>query len=371
MNRLRHRRSRLRDLSAILTITLGLCSPVAGAQGDRSGPVTVAILRDSPPFSYQGHDGMWMGLAVEMWQRVATELHLETRFEGSDRQGLMDAVASGQARFGVGPLSITADRLGRVDFSIPIYATGVAVAVPHVARSHVGVLVNAVLSLTFLKLVGGLLVVAFVVGTIFWMAERHANPAFGGRKVHGWGVGIWLSVVTMTTVGYGDTAPRTLTGRVVAAAWMFASIVLISIFTGTVATLLTLERLGPRIGGFDDLSRARVAAVTASASAQFLEARQVPAQQFPDPEQALRAVLDGRADALVFDRTLLASTLKQHPELPLTILPGVARLEYYAFALRPDEPLRRQINSVIARTLDTAAWRRLRFEYFGNHAERD
>ncbi|HXJ82771.1 MAG TPA: transporter substrate-binding domain-containing protein, partial [Candidatus Methylomirabilis sp.] len=231
------------------------------------------------------------------------------------------------------------------------------------------VLTDAVMSMAFLKLLAGLLAVAIIVGTAFWLAERRANPAFAGRKMSGWGTGIWLSVVTMTTVGYGDTTPRTVSGRVIAALWMFASIVLISIFTGTVATLLTLERLGPRVAGFEDLEHARVVAVTASAAAHFLEARQVPAQNLPDPEEALQALLDGRADAFVFDRALLASSIKQHPGLPIAIVPGIARLEYYAFALRPDEPLRRQINEVIARTLDTAAWRQVRFEYFGDKSD--
>ena len=72
---------------------------------------------------------------------------------------------------------------------------------------------------------------------------------------------------------------------------------------------------------------------------------------------------------LIFDRALLAFALTRRPDLGITILPGAARFEYYAFALRPDEPLRRQINAVIARTLDTPAWRRLRSDYLGPQEE--
>jgi len=350
-------------------MALGLCVPAVPALAETPLQVTVAVLEDSPPFSYQSVDGTWKGLAVDMWNLVATELRLETRFAGADRAGLLDAVASGRARFGIGPLSITPVRLERVDFSAPIYVTGVAVAVPHARRSVAAILQDVVFSPTFLKLVGGLFLASAVMGAAFWITERRANPNFVGGKIRGLGTGIWLSVVTMTTVGYGDAVPRTFTGRVLGTIWMLASVVLISIFTGTVATMLTIERLGPRVGGFEDLSRARVACVTASAAAQLLEARQVRAQHFPDVNQALRALLEGRADALVFDRALLAFTLNQHPGLALTILPGTVRLEYYAFALRPDEPLRRQINAVIARTLDSAAWHRLRFDYFGGPGE--
>ncbi len=359
-----------RNLSAwLLAAALGLYVPVAVARADVSGAVTVAVLQDSAPFSYQSADGTWKGLAVDMWNMVAAELGIETRFEGTDRAGLLDAVTSGRARFGIGPISITSDRLERVDFSVPIYATGVAMAVPHARRAVASILRDVIFSVTFLKLVGGLLLTLAVVGTILWIAERRVNPAFAGKKIHGWGTGIWLSIVTMTTVGYGDTAPRTLSGRVVASAWMFASIVLISIFTGTLATLLTIERLGPRVGSFDDLGSARVASVTASAAAHLLQARQVHAQEFANLEEALRALLDGHADVLVFDRALLASALHRRPDLAITILPSAARLEYYAFAFRPDEPARRQINAVIARTLDSSAWSRVRFEYLGARGE--
>jgi polar amino acid transport system substrate-binding protein len=360
-----------RHLAAILTAAaLGLCAALPRAEGAEPDRVLVAVLADSAPFSFQVDDGTWRGLAVELWSRIARELAIESRLEGMDRAGLLGAVASGRARFGVGPISITAGRLELVDFSVPFYATGVAVAVPHPRRRGAWVLTDAILSLTFLRVFGGLLVFAVVVGLIFWMVERRANPAFAGKPMHGWGKGIWLSVVTMTTVGYGDYAPRTLAGRVVAATWMFAGIVLISILTGTVATLLTIERLGSRIASFEDLGRARVAVVTASAAAQLLENQQLPALQFPDLDHAVRAVVDGRAEALVHDRALLASALQQYRDPPpVTILPGVARLEYYAFAMQPGEPLRPQVNAVIARILDTAAWRRLNQTYLGPHGE--
>ena len=43
--------------------------------------------------------------------------------------------------------------------------------------------------------------------------------------------------------------------------------------------------------------------------------------------------------------------------------------EYYAFAMRPDEPLRWSINSAIAHIPDSEQWNRLRFDYLGDEAE--
>jgi len=354
--------------TCVVTALVG-CGSFSWARADTHGGVTVAVLDDGFPFSFRAEDGTWKGLAVDLWQTVAAELRLDTRFVGMPREELLDAVATGRARFGVGPLSITRERLQRVDFSVPIYVTGVVIAVPNARRSAWGILRDSVLSAEFLQLAVGLFVAVAIMGTILWIAERRVNPDFGGRKVHGWGSGMWLSVVTMTTVGYGDKAPRTLPGRLVAAVWMFCGIVLISIFTGTVATLLTIERLGPRARGFEDLVHARVVSVTGSAAAQLLEVRQLQAQLVPDLEQALRALQDGGADALVFDRALLAAALKRVPDLRITILPTTLRPEFYAVALHPSEPLRQQVNVAIARTLDSPRWARWRYEYLGNPGE--
>ena len=67
---------------------------------------------------------------------------------------------------------------------------------------------------------------------------------------------------------------------------------------------------------------------------------------------------------------IFAAALKLHPDLPLRILPGTVRPEYYAFAMRADEPLRHEINVTIARILDRDAWTRVRFDYLGEEAEK-
>lgn len=47
--------------------------------------------------------------------------------------------------------------------------------------------------------------------------------------------GLWWSVVTLTTVGYGDIAPETLGGRLIAAVMMFIGVGLVSFFGATIA----------------------------------------------------------------------------------------------------------------------------------------
>jgi voltage-gated potassium channel len=48
--------------------------------------------------------------------------------------------------------------------------------------------------------------------------------------------GVWWAVVTMTTVGYGDSYPTTVAGRLLAMALMIVGIGFISVLTATIAS---------------------------------------------------------------------------------------------------------------------------------------
>ena len=54
---------------------------------------------------------------------------------------------------------------------------------------------------------------------------------------------LWWTIVTMTTVGYGDMAPTTIGGRILAIIIMFFGISLIAIITGTISSIFTTKKI--------------------------------------------------------------------------------------------------------------------------------
>ncbi len=62
------------------------------------------------------------------------------------------------------------------------------------------------------------------------------EPREGSGFIH-WGRGLWWSLVTLTTTGYGDIVPQTFLGRLVAVALMVGGLVSISLLTATVASI--------------------------------------------------------------------------------------------------------------------------------------
>lgn len=66
--------------------------------------------------------------------------------------------------------------------------------------------------------------------------------------IHTFPDAIWFSLVTLTTIGYGDAYPTTTLGRVVGGAFVFASLGLLGFVVGTTTTILQEFREKRRMG---------------------------------------------------------------------------------------------------------------------------
>ena len=76
-------------------------------------------------------DGSWNGISIDLWRRVADQLHLRYRlYEVPTVQGLLDGVADGRLDVAAAALTVTATRARILDFTQPFYTTGLGIAVP-------------------------------------------------------------------------------------------------------------------------------------------------------------------------------------------------------------------------------------------------
>jgi len=314
---------------------------------------------EAPPFVIRRSDGTWTGLSIELWRELAQDLALEFELREHSIDGLVSGLQTGELDVAVAALTMTAERERRVDFCHPFYSSGLGIAVATGPRGSriLSELASALLSLQFLRAVLALAAVLLGAGALVWLFERRANPEqFGGRVAHGLGAAFWWSAVTMTTVGYGDKAPRTMGGRLVALVWMFASVILISGFTAAIASSLTVSHLEADIEGPEDLPRRVIATVADSTSAQFLAGVRADPRFYPGVLEAAEAVVAGEAEAVVYDAPLLRYLSLTALEGRLEVQPGIFSRQDYAFALPQGSALREPINRVLLARIRGPEW---------------
>lgn len=338
----------------------------AGMPANEIGATLTVGTKAAPPFVIEGTEGQFSGISIALWEAVAERIGVQYNYEATSLPGLFSGLQDGSLDISVAALTVTAPREAKIDFSYPFYSTGLAIAVP-AGGSRVWSTIERFFSWPFFTALAALAVVLLAVGVVVWLFERRANAEeFGGGPVKGLASGFWWAAVTMTTVGYGDKSPRTLGGRLVGLVWMFAAIIIISSFTAAIATSLTVDRLSSGIRGVEDLSKARVATITGSASADALSERGIAFVDVDELDTALDDLAAKRVDAVVYDAPLLRYEVLKGYADTLQVLSGVFDRQDYAFALPQGSDLREPINRAILEYLAEDDWQDMLTRYLGD-----
>jgi voltage-gated potassium channel len=98
------------------------------------------------------------------------------------------------------------------------------------------------------------------------LAMLDAERGAPGGSIETYGEALWWAVVTVTTVGYGDVAPVTPVGRVIAAGLMLAGIALLGVVTATLASWI-VDRVSEQDEANQTATQAQVSRLSADIAA--------------------------------------------------------------------------------------------------------
>jgi polar amino acid transport system substrate-binding protein len=332
----RSRGLRVGFLSVLLCIFFALAvgKAVEGKALRRSGePLRVGVAGTEPFVVFK--NSVMEGVSVEIWQALAAQAGWSYSLNYYDNvPKALDALTDGEIDVVIGPISITAERARYARFSQPYFQSSLSI-MSRTEQPTIWERFVAFFNKSFLVAAGILLFILALVGTLIWLAERRAPMApFPHKAVRGIASGVWFAIVTMSTVGYGDIAPKTLLGRLVTGIWIIVSVIAATSLVAGIASALTL--FGMRmtsIATAEQLSGRSVAVVADSPGEAFAERYGARLVDIGSLEEGYKLLKNRNVDALVFDRPQLLYFLKSKPDQSVAVSSAEYMRQNYGFAL--------------------------------------
>jgi len=354
----------MRHLFSYAVLSLLACSwQQVVAQSD----TLVVGIYHSPPFVIENDDNTFEGLSIELWENIAASSDLNFRYEAyTDIISIVKKLEYQEIDLTINPMDVNDLRVEKFDMTQPFFISSIGVAIPYLNRSTISVFVSNIFSIAFLKIILLLILVIFIFGFFLWLVERQHNKFQFRPGLLGLFDGLWWSAVTMTTVGYGDKAPKSNLGKSIAIVWMFTAVIIISSFTAGIASTLTIGSLQTDINTAEDIRLVEnVSAVGATSGEIYLLQEDIPINQtFASPIPALRSLAKKENDVLIYDRTVLQYYINRLSlNEKVKLLPITVKEHYQSFMLPKKHPVFDLINVGLMKEIQQNSWQELQRKY--------
>lgn len=288
----------------------------------------------------------WTGISVEVWELLVNENNTKySVVPYSNVAQAIDDLQKGRLDVLVGPISITSERAEIIEFSQPYFQSSLSI----LSRAGSPTIFDRIAPLLTVQLLYALFVFLFIlgcVGTLLWLAERKASPEqFPNEPLKGIANGMWCAIVTMSTTGYGDIAPVTLMGRIVAGSWMIISILFATTMVAGIASSLTLSGLDKTVvSSADQFQNRKIAVLENSPAVDFVKEYNGKVVVIDKLEAGYKLLKNKEVDAVVFDRPQIKFFLEKNADEDVTLSDMEYEKQGYGFAYAPNFKLRSKLN---------------------------
>lgn len=319
---------------------------------------------ERPPFAFTDAAGQQTGFSIDLMQVIADELGATVEFSQSPTfPDMLARVEGGAVDGAIANISITAAREEVMDFSLPIFESGIQILAPN-ALDGPGLWTS--LRHSGLGLwIGGLVVALLMSGLVMWLAERRHQAYFNRPFVRAIFPAFWWALVQVSGGGFEERMPRTALGRGLASLLRLGGLAAVALLVAQLATTMTVQSLTGRISAVSDLDGRSIGSTNGSTASRFLADRDLDHKTYADFAALMRAFEEGTIEAVVFDGPLLAHWLLTHPDQDAVLVDRVFKPEDYGIALPQGSALRDPIDQALLRLFEDGTYDDLRAKWFG------
>ena len=297
------------------------------------------------------------GYSIQLWQEIANELNISDSYELEmvDFATKMQRVEQGTADIAIGCISVSTERENSLDFSHPV-AEGGFQAVSLLASGWFPTF--SVESRNML-----LVLLAFVVffAHVMWLAER-GTTAIHDAYFPGIFESVWFSIVTMSTVGYGDIAPRNWWGRISALALILSGVAAFGVIVSQFTADAIADPAKNPVTSVQDLQQYRVGTKEGTAADDFLDSLAVERETHQDITSAVDALRAGDIDILLYDSLVVSVIANRNADLVTT--GPIVESHFLAIAMPQNSTMREPINQAILKFQANGVLKNLQDRWF-------
>jgi polar amino acid transport system substrate-binding protein len=325
-------------------LLIAFASPPAWTQ-EGGRVLRVGVVDGAHPCTFR-EDGVWKGLAVDLWNRVATEEKLPFILEDwPNLRTLLQATRDNKVDVAVGCINLSPERIATTGFSLPFQEDGLAVLAVQSPLDLGRAFLRSLLRPPLLLLLGGFLLSIGVLSLLTWRVEDHSSSSDTMRTGS---LRSFARIFQILATGPGsNTIVETTRGHGLVLLAYLVRIVSASLLVGYLTVHVveeTRRRSAESLTSLEDLRGRRVAVRPGSISATLLQemneragSHPVQVVDMPRVDQAIPLVQQGKAEAVLADELQLSYAISRHPRsraVPTLVLRGV-RPESQGFAFSP------------------------------------
>ena len=306
--------------------------------------ISVGVYEEEPFAFRDEKTGVYQGISIDLWEVIAHKNRLSFKYFPVTQGVGIKGVSEKKYDLLLGRIPDFPQKSGmNFQYSVPIYVAGIGVA--YLKEGNFGILFNYLVSWDFLIITMALLGCLFLQATIFWVFEHKRNPLYHKGFWKGLGHGLWWSTGIVTSANIDEGETKTFWGRIVAAICMFVSLLAMNILIASIASELTVGKMSSQIQEISDLKRlGGIFCVRGTFGQNLLENRSLSHKVVDSLEEALTALENGKAKAVLYSEPVLRYFLNTHALPDIKFLSAGFGGRYYSFIVQEPSDLLRIIN---------------------------
>ncbi|MEJ2030576.1 MAG: transporter substrate-binding domain-containing protein, partial [Maritimibacter sp.] len=286
----------------------------------------------------------------DLWNALASEMNATTevvRVESFTE--MLDLVRRGEVDAAAANISITAGRESEMDFSQPIFESGLRILIPAEKGSGASLL-SAILSRDLLLAIGGAFGLLLLAGML---PHKALFPAF------------WWALNLVVNGGFEERQPQSVLGRVLATFLVVSSLFLVSVFVAQITATMTVSAIQSSVSSVNDLYGRRIGTTSGSTAAAFLDRRDFDYRGYADFSSLIASFERSDLDAVVFDAPILAYYTHMQGQGRAQLAGSVFLRENYGIALPTGSSLAEAINQDLLKLRENGTYEAIRMKWFG------